>query len=323
MAKETPAAGTKKPNRIVDAIRKVFADAGDNLAEVLDAEDLTAGNGGSDDGHTHIHIHGSGGGMGAAAPTDDDTMPAAMGGEAADAGDPTEKRFQALEAGMQQMMASIGEISKMVGALVSSEEEEANVQGREGPIDGKEESTPLANGGEETPAAAATDDSDEGVLGMDDKKLAATPTADAALARCYKATIAAAEILVPGFKAPTVDSKGGRKGAVSTICAARRRALDAAYVTADGAAVIDAVRGTKNALDLDKMDCAAVSKLFHSAAGAKALMNNTRATAGSSKTADAAATKTNAAKPTGAKAAIKSISDLNAYYNDVYKEAGH
>lgn len=330
MAKENTAAPAKKTNRIMDAVRKVFADAGENLAEVLGAEPEAGGSG--DDGHTHVHIHTgvAGGTPGSAAAgvggmTEDETeMPASMGGEGADAGDPTEKRFQALEAGQQQMMAALGDLSKMIGALVNSEEEEANQQNREGPIEGEEEATPPANGAEEAPAAGApTEDSDESVLAMNEKDLAkAAPTADAALSRCYKATIAAAEILVPGFKAPTVDSKGGRKAAVSTICGARRLALATAYATADGATVIDAVRATKAPLNLDKMGCSEVSKLFHGAAGAKALLVNRTQTV-ASRTAAKPGTRTADNVSVGGKKPVRTVSDLNKFYEDHYKGAGH
>lgn len=104
----------------------------------------------------------------------------------------------------------------------------------------------------------------------------------AALQTSYTATLAQAEVLVPGFRMPTFDAKATRKATVDSMCASRRKVLDMVYATADGQALVNGVSGAGN-LDLANMTCVDVANLFRSAAGAKAMLNNNAATRDSSK----------------------------------------
>ena len=113
----------------------------------------------------------------------------------------------------------------------------------------------------------------------------------------YQQVLAKAEVLVPGFRLPTFDAKAARKSTVDAMCQARRRALDLAYSTKDGARLIDGVCG-KTELTLDAMPCAEVTTLFNSAAGAKALMNNQ-------------ATRDSQVKEPVAVKGVKSLADVN------------
>lgn len=99
----------------------------------------------------------------------------------------------------------------------------------------------------------------------------------AALATSYSEMIAQAEVLVPGFKVPTFDAACPRAKTVERMCAARRKALDQAYGTADGKLVIEAANGGKP-FDCVSMDCAATAVLFKAAVAGKAAANNAAAT---------------------------------------------
>ena len=119
----------------------------------------------------------------------------------------------------------------------------------------------------------------------------------ASLADAYQQVLAKAEVLVPGFRLPTFDAKVARKSTVDAMCQARRRALDLAYSTKDGARLIDGVSG-KTGLTLDAMPCSEVATLFNSASGAKALMNNQ-------------ATRDTQVKEPIAVKGVKSLADVN------------
>lgn len=101
-----------------------------------------------------------------------------------------------------------------------------------------------------------------------------------ALESSFKALVADAEVLVPGFRVPTFDAKADRKVTVDSMCLLRRRALDTVYSTAEGSSLVNTVAGhtSDKALEMTTMDCAAISGLFKSAAGAKRLLNNRAAT---------------------------------------------
>jgi hypothetical protein len=79
-----------------------------------------------------------------------------------------------------------------------------------------------------------------------------------------------AEILAPGFKLPTLDSKTKTADAV---CACQRKALETAYGTDAGRAAIDPfLFGRKP--DFSTMDAGAVSQIFNGAAALRKHQNN-------------------------------------------------
>jgi hypothetical protein len=91
------------------------------------------------------------------------------------------------------------------------------------------------------------------------------------LARLIKDVRARGEILVPGFKMPTIDAKPGLKTA-DALCGARRAVLDAAAKTADGKAIL----GRWTPETIKRMSCDGVRALFLDASDRMKARNNTK-----------------------------------------------
>ncbi|MGG6461407.1 DUF2213 domain-containing protein [Solilutibacter silvestris] len=83
----------------------------------------------------------------------------------------------------------------------------------------------------------------------------------------------AAEILAPGTKVPTFDSKAKAKDRALALCSCQRRALDVAYKTDDGKAAIDPLIVGIGAT-FDTMAPQALNAIFHAAAAAIGRSNN-------------------------------------------------
>lgn len=250
---------TVKPQRrvVLDlALKKQRVKDAEAELEAAEAEVNSAeGEEELDDGATHIHIH-----AGGDKPTGDD-------GEE----DPTEQRFVALETAMKAIQDSIKSIADSVhdrskdgGEEEDGEEEDEDEKKAKAAADKKAKDAE----GEEEGGEAKVKDAE----GEEEKKPATKDSA--ALADSYADTLAKAEILVPGFRMPTFDAAAKRKATVDAMCGARRRCLDLAYSTKDGAELVDSVGGTKGNLDLAKLDCKDVATIFRAASGAKALLNN-------------------------------------------------
>jgi uncharacterized protein len=218
----------------------------------------TAGPGGA----THIHIHaGPGGGN---APSTHEGMEKVTSDEGEQAGDPYEARFAAIESGLTALTQAV---QKLAGAEAAETNE--TIEG-----EGMDEDPDLENKG----SMNYTEDEGEELPTEKKPTMDKARTGDsAALATGYQALLAQAEILVPGFRAPTFDSKAKRTKTIDTMCGLRRKVLDLAYSTAQGKEIIDSVSGTKS-LNLAKMDCQGTANLFRAAAGAKSLLNNRQAT---------------------------------------------
>lgn len=257
--------------------------------EETNDEDMGSESGGA----THIHIHAGGGGEvpSAAGQEDYKSQDDAEGeGEA----DPTESRFQALESQHQTILEAVSALTAKVDSLMGMEKKEQEATDEAGPA-GEE----IEEGQE-----GMTDDEgyEEGETKAEEAKEKTPMTKDSVnLEAIYQATLAKAEILVPGFRMPTFDSKAARNKTLDAMCQARRKVLDTAYSTRDGKELIDSVSGVAT-LDLAKMQCTQVSGIFNAAAGAKKLLNN-RAATGDSKQVPADQTK-----PSNA---MRSIADLN------------
>jgi hypothetical protein len=213
-------------------------------------------------GATHIHIHaGPGGGN---TPGMHEGMEKVTSDEGEGGEDPYEARFAAIETGLQTLTAAV---QKLAGAEAAETQE--TIEG-----DGMDEDPELEGSMNYT--------EDEGAEPPGMKPV--TPPAgsmrtgdSAALANGYQALLAQAEILVPGFRAPTFDSAAKRVKTIDAMCATRRKVLDLCYSTTAGKEIIDSVSGSKS-LNLAKMDCQATATLFRAAAGAKSLLNNRQAT---------------------------------------------
>ena len=288
MGARTTVKQSSAPGRRVeinDAIRRAFRDAEAQALEAMGlppAEDADPGS--PEDGKdTHIHLH-MGGSSTPAATTDEPEAGAAP------AGGDIESRVGALEDGMSQIIDILTEMKANQGGVahVPSEDEE-----------------------DPTAAAAAGGEED---LEDGEGSTAKGKTGDsAALHTAFQQTVALAEVLVPGFRVPTFDSKATRKKTVDMMCALRRRALDAVATTDDGQTLIASVSGAQTAPDVATLDCATVKSLFVAAAGAKSLLNNRKATG------DASRLPENNGAPAKAKAPM-TLAEINAFNQKYYAD---
>ncbi len=92
----------------------------------------------------------------------------------------------------------------------------------------------------------------------------------------FQETVALAEILAPGIKIPTFDRNLNPKQTLDSICALRRKALDAANSTVEGRAIIKEVHGRE--LEMSGMKCNTVRTIFKSVAALKKSANKSSKT---------------------------------------------
>lgn len=129
----------------------------------------------------------------------------------------------------------------------------------------------------------------------------------------FQDTVAMAEILVPGIRIPTFDSAAKKDATFKAICGLRKSALDAAYAIPETKPIIDDLLGGKT-FDSAKLNTGEVRTLFRSAANVKRSLNNRMS---SSKQSVAVFNSKDGTVNSNTK--IKSISDLNKRYSEVYK----
>lgn len=251
-------------------LQRVRAIVGDMEALTEEASDPEAIGNDPETGGTHIHIH-AGGGSGPASPASEPgAMPATTTTDnpdpgAAPAGGDIEARMSALEKSVAMILAHIKGGSSQAPAA-DNDPDTPNVDPDE-PEGDPEYRT--ADGGDDPENPDADDAS------------MATKTGDsAALGRSYEKLLQDAEILVPGFRAPTFDSKSTRAKTVDRMCSIRRRVLHGYAGTEDGAAVLG---DRADAAVLDDMDCKSVAATFATAAAAQRVINNRKATGDASK----------------------------------------
>lgn len=247
--------GNPRRRVTLDTLRQRVADAEEDLKQAEQkAQDEGLEPDGDEGGATHIHIH-----TGGANPTVTDEAEDLDDGqqvpneETKDGGD-IETRMAALESTVAKLVDSVGQLLGGTddGELPGEKPDDQQTMDEDDPTKKDDEKT-------------MDEDIEEG-----DK----TKTNDsAALQRGYTALLAKAEVLVPGFRMPTFDAKAKRKITVDSMCAARRKCLDMAYATKDGAPLIDQITG-RTSLDLSKMGCADVAVLFNAASATKAAQNN-------------------------------------------------
>lgn len=259
----------KARRTVTEAVRKLFTDASEAAVGLLEPAPMMDGNNEEDDDdaggtHVHVHMHGAGDpaatgpvGAGQTGGADD----AAAAGEASAEGDdpaanadPVEARFTAIEATLQKILVKLGE-------------------GGAGDDDG--------DGGDESDGGDPTEDEATEVNPFVKKdETAVTKTGDsAALATSFQKLVADCEVLVPGFKTPTMDSKAKRQKTVDSMCATRRKALDAFNATGEGATLLTQVAGGKT-IDVAGMPCAGAALLFNGAVAIRKATNNGRTTDG-------------------------------------------
>lgn len=270
-----------------------------------------AGSGGDQNG-THIHLHMGGAAPGAANPLDpslpqpgptaDNLDPSAP--PAADPANPSAplngdgdigNRVAALEQGQQAILQQLQQITQML-----------NPTGDQAPPADPDDADPA-----ESEGGPPDDDTtrDEMPEELEDKEKART-TDSAALATSYSALLADAEILFPGYRAPTFDSAQKRTATVDRMCSIRRKVLDHAYATTDGKTLIDGITG-KSTLTLDSMKCTEVATTFRSAVAARKVINNA-ITAGNGKVP----TKTT----DNARPKVRTAAEINAANKAFYDE---
>ena len=311
--------GTRRVS--LDTLRRRVLDAEQALESAEQAEESAQENegaigNGSDpgpDGATHIHIHT------ASASEKKKTQGKASAEDDAENGDededPTSMRFSAIEASIEKLTASVAAL--VAGKSGGAKEDDGTDDDANGEMDGSGSSTEkignasIATGDDAD--LADEDDSDEG-SGNDSSMdiMGKTKDSNKSLETSFRATLAKAEILVPGFRVPTFDSKMGMKKTIDQMCGLRRRCLDAAYSTRDGAQLVNGLTGAST-LNLSKMGCKDVALLFNAAANAKAVINNALAN-GSGKTKDNAAPQS-----TGPKSLAEINAANKAFWDRQYK----
>jgi hypothetical protein len=100
-----------------------------------------------------------------------------------------------------------------------------------------------------------------------------------------KTILSRAEILSPGIKLPTLDSKASTADQATSLCKCQRKALDLAYQTDAGRAAIAPFIGGKTA-DFEKMPVALVNATFMGASELMKAQNNGGAHASAAPTKD-------------------------------------
>lgn len=299
-------------------VRKIFRDAEEQALAAMEGAGMATdpdddeGDGSGPGGHVHVHIHGG-------ESTGKEMASGALPPPAAKQmnGDPNPEGMVNDEGGgANPLEARVAAIEQSISALTEAVNK-------------------LAGGGTTAPAATTGDDGDPTTTGtgeitnpapedlgaddaMPEELLAAkkSKTGDSvALETSFRAVLADAEVLVPGFRIPTFDAKMPRKKTLDSMCALRRSVMGHLSVTADGADLLKQVAG-KPVGDLSKSTCFEVAQLFRAAAGARRAVNNSAGTRDAQRIPEAF----NKARPAGK--AITSIAELNALHQRIHANTG-
>ena len=250
------------------------------------ADQLAGDNAGDPvDGTTHIHFHSNGATL---SPTGAD------GGAASKTGTTTgDERMDKLE----KIVGDMGATLKTVGDSVAELMKKFGGPGGTGDAD---------------PEGKEKKDDKTGDADPEDDK---SKTGDsAALATSYAKLAQDCEILVPGFKPPTLDTKAKRSATVDSMCAIRRNALGHFAMAPGAAQVIQAASGDAQ-FNVATADCATVAEVFSASVMAKRMANNQAATGDAAKIP--ALLKPVGVSSSGAPASL-SPADLNKQYSDFW-----
>jgi hypothetical protein len=172
-----------------------------------------------------------------------------------------------------------------------------------------------------------TKDSDEAKTDKDDpedlKEEAPIGSGDSAMkskdsafmVSSWQHTLTMAEIIAPGIRIPTFDSKAAPKVSYQGICDFRKRALSLALLTADTNKIIEDVRAgrTLDSAGLLKLSCPEVRTLFFATGAAVKARNTQDAT-----TAGTYTSIQGAGGGLGVKGTIKTPADLNRVNHERY-----
>ena len=178
----------------------------------------------------------------------------------------------------EQFFQRIARLEELVGGLVGHEEIEEN--------------EPLDEMVEELPS--------------EDQEMVAKAHDSAFLGNFFNDVLAQAEILSPGIRMPTFDSKEKPKDTLKSLCQFRRRALSKAYRVTDTKEIISDILGGRSP-NFNSMSCGAIGVLFSSAVSAKRNQNN-------SARVPSFDSKSQSNRPT-----ITSLADLNRLNAERYK----
>lgn len=243
------------------------------------------------EGMQHIHIHlnetsapaGKTGSLGVEKAHDEfpDDGDLEQGQAARTNDDPYEARFQKIEG---TLAAILQHLTGGEGAEGGGEDGAGPAMGH-GEPDGDEPGSAAQAPGNSPMAPEQIQDSEAEELAEELEASTGTPTTkDAArkvrdsqpLQSSYQDLIADCEILVPGFRVPTYDAKAHPVDTIYRMCGTRKKALDLAYMTAEGKQAIDtAMRG--RVFDSSVMDCRCIRKTFDAAVAVRAATNNASA----------------------------------------------
>lgn len=219
------------------------ADEAGELAEQLAGDDAGA----PVEGATHIHFHSNGGTL---------SPVGAEGGPASKTGTSTgDERMDKLE----KIVGDMGATLKTVGDSVAEIMKKFSGPGGDNATT-EEEGKKTADEGKE-----------------DDKDDKSKTGDSSALATSYTKLTQDCEILVPGFRVPTLDHKAKRAATVDNMCAIRRNALGLFAMAPGGAQVISVASGDAN-FNVQTADCALVAEAFSGAVMAKRMSNNAAVT---------------------------------------------
>lgn len=255
-------------SRVRDAITRGIQDGMEAAMDVLgDHPARAVGDPDGDDGSIHIHVHtgeqapapdAAAGATGSMDDVDGDGTP-----NSADA-DPTAPNGSDLSSRVMELETAIGTLTALVQQLVAGGSgTPAKVADAALPDDVQEDdtTTPPTEPVATTPAVV-------------EPPVAAAVEGDSrALATSYQTMMSDAEVLVPGYKTPLMDTAMPRNEFVDSMCGTRRRVLEQFAQAQEGQQLLASLHGGA-APDLAVMDCAGVATAFTAAAGAKRLLNN-------------------------------------------------
>ena len=130
----------------------------------------------------------------------------------------------------------------------------------------------------------------------------------ALLTDSFQRTAADAEILAPGIRVPTFDSKEKPGKSLLSICKLRASALDLAYAQPETRGMIEQVMSGR-ALDTKTMTCGDTRTVFNAVAAMKKAANNDD---------NAGVRAADARTAPAAKGAIRTMADLNRLADEMY-----
>lgn len=191
--------------------------------------------------------------------------------------DPYEARFQAIEGTLAAILQHLQGAGEADGAPADF---------GHGEPDGDEPGSAAQAPGNSPRAPEQIQDAEAEELSEEMEAAGSPMTKDAArkvrdsskLEVSYQALRSDCEILVPGFRLSTFDAAAHPVDTIYAMCGARKKALDMAYMTAEGKQAIDTVMRGRS-FDSHTMDCKCIRKTFDAAVAVRASMNNAPAPA--------------------------------------------